>query len=351
MKTLIILALAILIAAATGITGCRREPDASSPAPDTSSLVSFRVPAGWPQPFYNFQENELSQKGFELGRKLFYEVRLSRDNTISCGSCHAQFAAFAHLDHPLSHGIDGRFGLRNAPGIFNMAWKPAYFWDGGVTNLENQPQVPIENHVEMDLTLAGAVERINSDATYRELFKEAFNVETITSKYIFRSLAQFMAAMVSANSRYDMYTRGETGGSLTTLELQGLELFRSKCGTCHKEPLFTDDSYRNNGLQVDGGLNDSGRARITLLPSDMHKFMVPSLRNVDLTRPYMHDGRFNSLDAVLEHYRSGITASETLDESLKNGIDMTDDDKKAIIAFLKTLSDQTFIRDKRFAEQ
>lgn len=332
------------------VSSCRKGNSSNDTIPDTSGLISFNVPQGWPQPTYGFQNNKLTQAGFELGRTLFYDVRLSKDNTISCGSCHAQFAAFSHLDHPLSHGINGLFGTRNAPGIFNMAWKPAYFWDGGVINLESQPINPIENPVEMDETIADVVAELGAIEAYKQLFKNAFGDETVNSQRIFKALAQFMGAMVSANSKYDKYTRGEHGGSLTEQELHGLELFRNKCGSCHTEPLFTDYSYRNNGLVPDPGLNDSGRAHITANPGDRYKFMVPSLRNVDLTRPYMHDGRFNTLDAVLENYRTGIFPSASLDTALKNGIVMTDDEKEDIIAFLKTLSDNTFIKDKRFSE-
>ena len=350
MKKLIIAILIAAFVAAITVTGCRPDSSLDAIVPDSSGIITFRVPQGWPMPVYTFLNNDLSQSGFELGRKLFYDVRLSRDNTISCGSCHAQFAAFSHLDHSLSHGIDGLFGTRNTPSLGNLAWKPAFFWDGGVNNLESQPQNPIENHVEMDISLPDVVRKLNGLDEYKPLFKIAYGQETVNSQALFRALSQFMAALVSANSRYDKHKRGEAGGELTAQELHGLELFRAKCATCHKEPLFTDYSYRNNGLSVDPGLNDSGRAHITGLPEDRNKFMVPSLRNVDLTRPYMHDGRFNTLDAVVEHYRTGITASATLDPMLSSGISMSDDDKADIVMFLKTLSDKTFITDKRFRE-
>jgi len=334
---------------ALAVSGCRHDMQLAA-IPDTSGIISFRVPAGWPQPRYTFQNNKLTQEGFELGRKLFYDTRLSRDNTISCASCHAQFAAFSHLDHPLSHGIDGLFGTRNSPGIFNMAWKPLYFWDGGVINLENQPINPIENPVEMDEKIADVVAELGADAGYRSLFKNTFGDETVNSQRIFKALAQFMGAIVSANSRYDKYMRGEEGGEMSAQELHGLSLFRAKCASCHAEPLFTDYSFRNNGLLADPGLNDSGRAHITANAGDRYKFMVPSLRNVDLTRPYMHDGRFYTLDAVLEHYRTGIAGYPNLDPALTGGIAMSDQDKTDIIAFLKTLSDNVFIKDKRFSE-
>lgn len=349
MKKIIIAFTIAGVVALVSVTGCRKKND--NAVPDSTDLISFSVPQGWPAPAYTFMNNTLTQNRFQLGRKLFYDVRLSKDNTISCGTCHQQFAAFANLDHPVSHGINGLLGIRNSPGIFNMAWKPAFFWDGGVINLENQPINPIENPVEMDMPLAEAIERLNADADYRKLFKEAYGSETVTSQMMFRALAQFMAAMVSDNSRYDKYKRGEAGNALTEQELRGMATFTAKCGSCHKEPLFTDYTYRNNGLVPDNALQDSGRAHITNLAADRNKFMVPTLRNIDLTRPYMHDGRFSTLDAVLEHYRVGVAASATLDPLLAGGISMTDEDKADIIAFLKTLTDKEFVKDKRFSEQ
>lgn len=348
MKKIILAILVISFMAVVSTTGCR--PDPSLAAPDTSMLISFAVPEGWPQPAYSFQTNQLTQKGFELGRKLFYDPRLSRDNTISCNSCHEQFSAFSHLDHALSHGINGLFGVRNSPGIFNMAWKPAYFWDGGVNNLESQPQNPIENPVEMDLSLTEALQRLNDDATYRQQFKDVFGGDKITSQQLFKAFAQFMGAIVSANSKYDKYVHGTPGGTFTEQEQRGLNTFKDKCGSCHKEPLFTDYSYRNNGLAPSAALQDSGRAHITGDAADRNKFMVPSLRNVELTRPYMHDGRLYTLDAVVEHYRTGIAPSSTLDPLLAAGINMTDSEKDDIVAFLKTLTDRDLIKDKRFSQ-
>ena len=327
--------------------GCKPDP---SMGPDTSGQISFAIPAGWPQPVYTFQNNTLTQEGFALGRKLFFDPRLSRDSSTSCGTCHQQFAGFANLDHPLSHGINGLFGNRNSPGLSNLAWYPAFFYDGGVNHIESQPINPITNPVEMDETLPRIVSKLSADANYRSLFKSAFGDEAVNSQRIFRALAQFMGAMVSSNSKYDHYVRGEAGGTLSPQELHGMQLFNDKCATCHQPPLFTDFSYRNNGLSPDAILKDSGRAHITGLPGDIRKFKVPSLRNVELSRPYMHDGRFITLDAAVEHYRTDIMVSPTLDPLLTSGIVMTDADKQDIISFLKTLTDMEFVKDKRFFE-
>lgn len=345
MKKLIAVAVVTVLVLGLSLVGCVK----TSISPDDEN-IHFTIPSGWPQPHYDFVNNTLTPAGFSLGRKLFYDPRLSRDNTISCASCHQQFAAFCHLDHSVSHGIYGLLGTRNAPGLSNTGWNTTFFWDGGVNNLENQPINPIQNHVEMDMTLPEIITKIGADADYRARFKRAFGDETVNSQRIFKAMAQFMGAMVSSGAKYDKYMRGESGGEMTAQELSGLSLFRMKCEGCHKEPLFSDYSFRNNGLMPNSAVNDSGRAHITRSAADLYKFKVPSLRNVDLTMPYMHDGRLQTLDACVEHYRTGIYASATLDPLLVNGISMTDSEKADIIVFLKTLSDTTFTKDKRFSD-
>lgn len=349
MKKLLVILFLLCSVATVVVIGCKRDSSMANLTP-LDEHITFSVPRGWPQPVYNFSNNPLTQSGFELGRRIFYDTRLSKDSTVSCATCHQQFAGFSNLDHPLSHGVYGLFGVRNAPGLFNDAWQKTFFWDGGVVNIENQPINPMQNPVEMGETLQDVINKISSDATYPGMFKNAFGDPTVNSQRIFKALALFMVSMVSDNSRYDKYMRGDADGSLTTQELHGLQVFRDKCASCHKEPLFTDLSYRNNGLTVNPSLNDSGRFRITLDPDDWHKFKVPSLRNVALTAPYMHDGRFTTLDAVVEHYRTGIYQSPTLDTALTNGISMTDSDKADVISFLQTLTDTSFVHDSRFAQ-
>lgn len=349
MKKCLLLVCIVAIIASLSLPGCKPDPSIEIKTPDISGNISFSVPQGWPQPVYTFTNNTLTQAGFELGRKLFYDTRLSRDNTISCASCHQQFAAFSHLDHPVSHGINNLLGIRNAPSLFNIAWQKSFFWDGGVNSIELQPVNPIQNPVEMDMTIPEVITKLSADNTYKSMFSKTFGNDTINSQRMLRALAQFMASMVSANSRYDKYVRGESGGTLSTQELHGLSLFREKCTACHTEPLFTDNSFRNNGLSLDPNLNDSGRARITGEQQDKYKFKVPSLRNVALSAPYMHDGRITSLDGVLEHYRSGVYQWPNVDSLLRNNISMSDQDKDDIISFLKTLTDDTFIPDTRFS--
>ena len=327
------------------INSCTKDPDTSL-APHS---ITFTTPDGWPVPHYLFAENTLSQGGFELGRKIFYDTRLSRDNSTSCGSCHQSFAAFANIDHNISHGVDGLVGTRNSPGLANLAWSTTFFWDGGVLNIENQPINPIQNVVEMDLKIDSAVARLNADPVYREQFRTVFGDANVTSQHMLRALAQFMASMVSANSRYDHHMRKEAGGEFTAEQTAGLAVFQQHCEACHKAPLFTDYSFRNNGLPPTA-VKDSGRAIITHSTDDLYKFKVPSLRNLAFTPPYMHDGRFRNLNEVLDHYDHGIASAPNLDPLLQNGLRLNAQDRSNLLAFLGTLNDSTFVADERFHE-
>lgn len=340
----IILFLSIAFIALSLTPGCRPDPEVVPVA-----ALKFTVPDGWPAPAYNFENNTLTRDGFELGRRLFYDPRLSRDNTISCGSCHQPFSAFAQLNHDFSHGVENRLGTRNSPPLFNLNWHTGFFWDGGVNHIESQPINPIRNPLEMDETIENIIVKLNNEASYKTAFQHAFGSDTINSQKIFKALAQFMGMLVSSNSRYDKHVRGESGGGFSAQEDQGLVIFKAQCASCHKEPLFSDFSYRNNGL-TPSAFNDSGRAHITLDPSDLYKFKVPSLRNLKYTAPYMHDGRFSTLDQVLDHYASGIQHSATLDPALLNGIQLSPSERSALLAFLSTLNDENFVKDERFKE-
>ncbi|PLK44861.1 cytochrome-c peroxidase [Emticicia sp. TH156] len=311
----------------------------------------FAVPANFPKPVYDFSKNPITADGFELGKALFFDGDLSRDGTISCAECHSQPYAFTHHGHDLSHGIDNRIGIRNAPPIQNMAFQREFFWDGGVFDLDLFSIAPIENAVEMDEKLGNVLNKLRKKDKYAKLFRKAYGTPEITTERFLKALSQFMLTLVSANSRYDKYVRKEPGGTLTADELAGMAVFEQKCASCHAGSLFTDQSYRNNGLLV-YNQEDTGRHRITQTDADRYTFKVPSLRNIAVTAPYMHDGRFYSLDAVLEHYRSGMVNSATLDASLKQnakpGIAITDAEKAQLKAFLKTLTDDDFLTNKKF---
>ncbi|RZJ72267.1 cytochrome c peroxidase [Flavobacterium sp.] len=316
--------------------------------------LAIEKPSNFPDLAYNFEANQPTQAGFELGRKLFYEGRLSADGTISCGFCHIQQHAFTHHGHSLSHGIDNAVGMRNTPAIQNMAFQPFFMYDGSTDNLDLQPVIPITSEVEMHGNLANIVTVLQSDPDYRKLFKRAFPNAEIDTEHLLKALGQFMAMLQSSNSRFDKFRRNESGGSMTPDENSGYQIFQNKCASCHATDLQTDNSFRNNGLAVNMQLNDEGRFRVTHLVSDKYKFKVPSLRNVEKTAPYMHDGRFYTLDAVLDHYAAGVQPSATLDPILNQngtpGIPLTLDEKSKLIAFLKTLTDDDFLTNPKFSE-
>lgn len=316
------------------------------------AFIGFNKPDHFPTPTYKLENNAITKEGFELGRKLFYESRLSRNNTVSCGFCHLQASAFTHHGHDVSHGIDDRLGSRNSPPIMNLAWNPAFMWDGGVFDLDLQPIAPITNVVEMDETMENVLNKLRNTAPYPAMFKKAFGTEEITTARMMKAMSQFMVMLVSDQSKYDSVIRQQA--SFSTEEQKGYALFQQKCSNCHREPMFTDYSFRNNGIGV-GPNNDEGRYPITLNPADKYKFKVPSLRNLAYTAPYMHDGRLYTLNGVLNHYTSEVQDMETLDPLLKQngalGIPLSDDEKKSILAFLNTLNDRNFITDKRFSEE
>ena len=333
----------------------------------------FYEPENFSKPVYKLAKNPITKEGFELGKSLFYDGLLSRDGSISCGECHRQDYGFTHHLHDLSHGIDNQIGLRNSSSLQNLAWEKTFGWDGGVFDLDLFAISPIENPVEMDEKTGNVLEKLRKSDKYPVMFKNAFGTTEITSERFLKALSQFLLSLVSANSRYDKYIRKEAGTVFSETELAGMELFKQKCSSCHTGELFSDGSFRNNGLppterqqvvyrMVDGVKTaffelvvDDGRMRITELPEDKNKFKVPSLRNVEATKPYMHDGRFQTLDEVLNHYAKTVTATQNLDPLLnqngKLGISMTDTEKTQIIAFLRTLTDRTFLEDKRFAPQ
>ncbi|RYE23921.1 MAG: cytochrome-c peroxidase [Sphingobacteriales bacterium] len=351
MKRGLLLTVSCFLVVVSLFTACRPDPDFNATSVTPKQDISFHIPEGWPQPFYNFENNALTTEGFELGKKLFFDTRLSVDNSTSCGSCHQPFSAFAQLDHSVSHGVNDLLGTRNSPALFNLNWNTSFFWDGGVNHIESQPINPIQNPVEMDETMPNVIAKVGADTKYKAMFKAAFGDETVTSQRIFKAMAQFMGMLVSSTSKYDKHIRQEAGGEFTAAEERGLTVFRDNCATCHKEPLFTDMSFRNNGLSV-SPVNDSGRAHITRLAEDMYKFRVPSLRNLKYTPPYMHDGRFNTLDQVMLHYTNGgIVQSPTLDTVLKSGvINITGQQKADLLEFLNTLNDEEFTKDPRFKE-
>lgn len=310
---------------------------------DRIEPFGFKAPDYFPEVQYDFSENQVTKGRFELGKMLFFDPVLSSDSTVSCASCHAQVHAFADHNTSLSAGVDGRLGRRNSPSIANMAFTPAFMWDGGVNHLEIFSLAPITDTNEMNETMSNVIDKLNQNEMYRWLFKRNYQVDEVNDQVMFRALTVYMTMIVSDGSRYDQWKRGET--IFTPAEEQGQQLFNAKCASCHSGALQTDFSYRNNGLD-DSFEDDLGRGRITLNPADNGKFKVPSLRNVMLTYPYMHDGRMFTIREVLDHYDDEIVSSATLDPMLENGIPMTESEKDQIIAFLETLTDYELLNEQ-----
>lgn len=341
-------------------TGCFKDNDDSyvPRTPVAYEAVPMEVfqPSNFPDIVYTLENNPVTEAGFELGKTLFYDGKLSSNNAIPCAFCHEQAFAFTHHEHPLSHGVNEKIGIRNAQPIQNLAYQTEFMWDGAASHLDLQPMIPLTSEFEMGETVSNVIEKLKKDAYYKDQFIRAFKDGEINSENMFKALSQFMLVMVSANSKYDKYVRKEGNTTLTTIETDGLNTFKNKCASCHATDLFTDQSYRNTGLPVNPKLNDLGRYRVELKDSEKHKFRVPSLRNIEKTLPYMHDGRFKTLKAVLDFYDSGMVDNGGIvDESLKRddgsfGITLSDYEKESLIAFLKTLTDTKFINDERFSE-
>ena len=306
----------------------------------------FNVPDRWPQPVYDFSKNPLSENKILLGRVLFYDPILSQDNQISCASCHSPFSAFTHIDHALSHGIHDSISTRNSPALMNLAWQSSFMWDGAINHLDMQPLAPISHPAEMGSSIAAVVGRLKASHIYPKLFFNAFGDSLITGEQTLKAISQFMLTIVSANAKYDrVMARQDT---FTPQESSGYALFQKNCASCHHEPLFTNNDFANNGLPLDSILRDYGRMKVTGNSHDSLKFKVPTLRNIAYSYPYMHDGRFKRLSAVVSHYTDGIQMSATLDPHLRKPIVLTANQKVDVIAFLLTLSDKEFIFNKKY---
>lgn len=307
----------------------------------------FVAPENWPKPAYDFRKNPLTSDKVALGRVLFYDPVLSQNSTISCASCHSVYNAFTHVDHALSHGIEDRIGTRNSPTLMNLAWHQSYMWDGAINHLDMQALAPISHPKEMNEKIETVVVKLQASATYRQLFYKAYGDSAVTGEHILKAIAQFLLTLVSAESKYDSVMRKQT--SFTVQEQNGYQLFKQYCSSCHTEPLFTNLQFENNGLPVDTTLNDFGRMGITKNAQDSLRFKVPTLRNIEFSFPYMHDGRFKKLSQVLNHYTTGVRQGKTLSKQLQQPVILTSNEKVDVLAFLLTLTDRHFLFNPDYA--
>lgn len=322
-------------------TSCEKEP---ASAIDLTPYT-LELPPHFPYPSIP-QDNELTEARVALGKKLFFEPALSVDSSITCESCHKQALAFAH-DRPLSPGVKGRFGFRNAPTLANVAYLGRVNKDGGVPKLDLQALVPIEDHAEMNLSILHAADRLNTDPEYVTAFQLAYG-ESANPFTITRALGAFQRTLISANSIYDQYLQGTV--SLSPVEERGRLLFfseRTSCSSCHVGFNLTENGFFNNGLYET--YEDWGRRRVTGLPEDDGVFRVPTLRNIALTAPYMHDGSLPDLQAVLQHYNGGGYAHPNKDSRIRP-LSLSDQELSDLEAFLKTFTDEAFLKDPRFGE-
>jgi cytochrome c peroxidase len=293
----------------------------------------------------------LTLEGVALGGRLFHEKLLSRDNKLSCASCHNETQAFSDSPRRVSIGVDKQEGTRNAMPLFNLAWKREFFWDGRASSLRQQVVMPIQDGKEMHEPLEEVVSKLTTASGYANQLENAFGSREISADRVARALEQFVLTLESSDSKFDRALKGRA--KLNEEEKRGFELFMTEydprrgltgadCFHCHGGPLFSDFRFTNNGLDADP--SDTGRERVTGNALDKGKFAIPSLRNVALTGPYMHDGRFQTLEEVVDHYCTGTKRSATLDPNLAKhpdgGVPLTADDKKALVAFLKTLTEQ-----------
>jgi len=346
LKAIVIIACVLAVAT----LAARDKGKAGATTPYTIPLPSFvgdyfdRMPAD--------TENLLTIEGVALGRKLFYDKKLSANNTISCGSCHQQRFAFSD-NKTFSLGVNDSVGIINAMPLFNLGWGRAFFWDGRSPSLFAQVHDPVINPIEMANTWGNVLVKLQGDKDYPREFKKVFGTDTINAGMVMKAIAQFELTLVSFNTRFDQYYFEGRAEVLTPQEERGLDIFFGfgNCNHCHSDVLLTDNYFRNNGLDAappPGLYNTTGKE------TDRGRHKVPSLRNIALTAPYMHDGRFKTLEEVLDFYSTGIhQKSPNIDEHMVpfgRGLGLTAEQKADLVAFLHTLTDSSFITNKAFSD-
>ena len=329
---------------------CQRDIPYVEPFVYNPNYVVLEKPKGFPQASIP-ADNPMTEEGVKLGKKIFYDPILSGDNTMSCADCHFQISSFANnLQYNI--GIDGISGNRNAMALINLAWSKDFNWNGSESNLEAQAFEPVINPIELhSLNWKEVSFKLMQSEEYKDLFELAFNTRIIDSTNVVKAIAQFERTLISADSKFDKFL--DYRASLTPSELRGKEIFTTEkgdCFHCHSYPLFTSNDFHNNGLDPELEM-DNGRFNVTGDINDKGKFKSPLLRNIELTAPYMHDGRFQTLDEVIEHYNFGGHNSTTVDPLMKKvgiGLGLSQQNKVDLINFLKTLTDTIFINNPDF---
>ncbi|NOX46080.1 MAG: cytochrome-c peroxidase [Chlorobi bacterium] len=336
------------------LIACKKDTAKEEPSGEVFDPTPYEIikPTGFPDIIIP-DDNPMTVEGVQLGRMLYYDKILSGDNTQSCASCHAPEFSFTDNGKQFSEGIDGSIGNRNSPSVINTAWMPSFFWDGRAATVEDQALGPVPNPVEMNLPWPEAMQKLNAHPDYPDLFFKAFGTREIDSMLVAKAIAQFERTMISSNSKWDRYLRNEA--VLTQAESQGFEIFFSEIGDCfhcHTTILFTDNLFHNNGM--DAAFTDLGLGEISGNANDIGKFKTPTLRNIEFTAPFMHDGRFETIEDVVDFYSEGVVWSETIDPLMKKvgqgGLHLTDDQKENLIAFLKTLTDESYIENPDFSD-
>lgn len=311
----------------------------------------FVIPYGFPEPIIP-EDNKLTVERVKLGKMLFYDKNLSSDRSVSCASCHAPSKAFSD-NTAFSLGVEKKAGERNSMPLINLAWSNSFFWDGGVPTLEMQVLKPLTNHLEMNMKLPEVMKRLAENKEYKVLFKKAYGVNPDEAS-LFKAIACFERTLISGSSKFDKYFY-QKRDVFNESELRGYKLFfdnngKVHCASCHSGVNFTNNSFQNNGLYLD--YQDQGRYKITGREADKGKFKVPTLRNIALTAPYMHDGSLLTLEEVIDHYNTGgkYHPNKSPHVHIHRGLELTKTDKEDLINFLKTLTDEEFITNRDFQE-
>jgi len=344
-----LIVLVSFLAAVFILVQCEKDPFVSQIEESNSEATPYylKVPQGFPDYFLK-QENALTEEGVALGKKLFFDPLLSKNRDVSCASCHLQSSSFSD-PRQRSIGTNGTSTSFHSMPIFNLAWMNEFFWDGRAKSREEQALQPLNNPLEMDLGWNEAVERLSSDPEYPSLFKAAFGTSIIDSNLAAQAMVQYEMTLVSADTKFDAWLRGEA--SFTLEEEMGRIIYNSErgdCFHCHGSVLATDNSFHNNGLDSDADLKP-GLFNVTQDEADLGKFKTPTLRNLAFTAPYMHDGRFQTIEEVVDFYSDSVQNNSNVDVLMKKattgGLGLNKTEKEALIAFILTMTDSSFIRN------